>query len=64
MSLVELALNAPVESAAEAARNAAVTEAQRQAWLLLGSSPAPGTSDWKRNTAPVSDWRGNELGNF
>ncbi|MGS0683936.1 hypothetical protein ACVBEQ_02065 [Nakamurella sp. GG22] len=51
MSLIEFALGTPVEDAAQAAQTAAVTEAQRQAWLVVGHSPVPGTSEWEQEQA-------------
>lgn len=45
MSLLERALEIPVVRPAAAAKNAAVTEAGRQAELLLGVGPLPGTAE-------------------
>ncbi len=51
MSLIERALDTPVDDAAQAAQIAAVTEAQRQAWLVVGHNPVPGTSEWEQDQA-------------
>jgi hypothetical protein len=51
MSLIDLALDAPVDDAARSAQHAAVIEANRQAWLVVGHSPAPGTREWERDEA-------------
>lgn len=51
MSLIELALDTPVDDAAQAAQTAAVAEAQRQAWLVVGHSAAPGTHEWEQDEA-------------
>lgn len=51
MSLIDLALNTPVEDAARSAQTAAVIEANRQASLLVGDSPVPGTREWEQDQA-------------
>ncbi|MDW5323576.1 hypothetical protein [Plantactinospora sp. KLBMP9567] len=45
-SFVETALAVDVAPAAVAAANAAVNEASRQADLLIGGRPAPGSPEW------------------
>ena len=49
MTLMDQALDVLVDDAARAAHNAAVAEANRQARLLLGNGPRPGTSEWDRD---------------
>lgn len=51
MSLIDLALDTPVEDAARSAQTAAVIEANRQAWLVIGSNPLPGTHEWEQEEA-------------